>query len=470
MTNTAIPAGYKQTEVGIIPEDWSVHNLGSLVYGVEYGSSAKSKESGKIPVLRMGNIQDGKVDYSDLVFTDDDSEIKKHLLKFNDVLFNRTNTVDLVGKTAIFKSKMPAIFAGYLIRINVNNNLLDSDYLNYWLNARVAKNYSQLVLSVAVGQANINGVKLKTYPVALPQTVEEQTAIATVLSDVDALITSLNAQIAKKRDIKTAAMQQLLTGKQRLAGFEGDWEWKKFNDVVYGFSSGSTPYRQVSNFYKGNIKWVTSGELNYNIVFDTIEKISSDALKSASLTIHPAETFLMAITGLEAQGTRGSCAILGVPATTNQSCMALYPKENFSIYYLYYYYCYFGDDFAFEYCQGTKQQSYTAKIVKILPIKVPPTKEEQEAIAGVLSAMDEDIAALEQRLAKTKALKQGMMQELLTGRTRLVVGSTKPSPFDLYEQTKRENFVHSSRLEGIDIPSKQTPASLADVLKKYSVD
>ena len=249
MTNTAIPAGYKQTEVGIIPEDWSVHNLGSLVYGVEYGSSAKSKESGKIPVLRMGNIQDGKVDYSDLVFTDDDSEIKKHLLKFNDVLFNRTNTVDLVGKTAIFKSKMPAIFAGYLIRINVNNNLLDSDYLNYWLNARVAKNYSQLVLSVAVGQANINGVKLKTYPVALPQTVEEQTAIATVLSDVDALITSLNAQIAKKRDIKTAAMQQLLTGKQRLAGFEGDWEWKKFNDVVYGFSSGSTPYRQVSNFY-----------------------------------------------------------------------------------------------------------------------------------------------------------------------------------------------------------------------------
>ena len=471
MTNTAIPAGYKQTEVGIIPEDWDVNPLGDVA---SFGGGTTPSRSQQEKYFANGVFLWVKTtDLNNSYICETEEKITQSAMNETCLALHPSKTIlvamyggfNQIGRTGLLLS--PATINQALSAVIPNDKFIVSHYALHYLNFNV--DYWKNVASSSRKDPNITSNDIKSFPIIFPST-KEQTAIATVLSDVDTLITSLNAQIAKKRDIKTAAMQQLLTGKQRLAGFEGDWEWKKFNDVVYGFSSGSTPYRQVSNFYKGNIKWVTSGELNYNIVFDTIEKISSDALKSASLTIHPAETFLMAITGLEAQGTRGSCAILGVPATTNQSCMALYPKENFSIYYLYYYYCYFGDDFAFEYCQGTKQQSYTAKIVKILPIKVPPTKEEQEAIAGVLSAMDEDIAALEQRLAKTKALKQGMMQELLTGRTRLVVGSTKPSPFDLYEQTKRENFVHSSRLEGIDIPSKQTPASLADVLKKYSVD
>ena len=122
-----VKPGYKQTELGVIPEDWDVRPLGQLVHAVEYGSSAKSSSSGKIPVLRMGNLQEGKIDWSDLVFTDNESEIAKYLLNPGDVLFNRTNTIDLVGKAAIYKGTRPSIFAGYLIRIKEKK-----DQINFW--------------------------------------------------------------------------------------------------------------------------------------------------------------------------------------------------------------------------------------------------------------------------------------------------------------------------------------------------
>jgi type I restriction enzyme S subunit len=100
--------------------------------------------------------------------------------------------------------------------------------------------------------------------------------------------------------------------------------------------------------------------------------------------------------------------------------MAIYPKPDLKTEYLYHYYVYRGNELAFEYCQGTKQQSYTAKLVKLLPIDLPPSTDEQTAIAGALSDMDAEIASLETKVTKARQLKTGMMQELLTGRIRLV--------------------------------------------------
>jgi type I restriction enzyme S subunit len=106
-----------------------------------------------------------------------------------------------------------------------------------------------------------------------------------------------------------------------------DWEVVDFQEVMDGFSSGQTPYRGKPEFYKGTIPWITSGELNYKEITDTKEKITPEGVRDANLKIIPKGTFLFAITGLEAEGTRGSCAITGIEATTNQSCMALYPKK-----------------------------------------------------------------------------------------------------------------------------------------------
>jgi len=198
-----------------------------------------------------------------------------------------------------------------------------------------------------------------------------------------------------------------------------DWHFKKFEDVMKGFSSGQTPSRSRKKYFTGKIPWITSGELNYNVITDTIEKITEEAAIKTHLKIIPAGTFLMAITGLEAEGTRGSCGITGVDATTNQSCMALYPTAELTTEYLFQFYVKYGNWLAFKYCQGTKQQSYTGKIAKTLPIILPPTVKEQNAITTALKETDEFIFSLEKLIEKKKNIKQGTMQILLTGKRRL---------------------------------------------------
>lgn len=191
------------------------------------------------------------------------------------------------------------------------------------------------------------------------------------------------------------------------------WQVRKLGEVIFHCSSGATPYRGRPEFYKGLIKWITSGELNYNVIEDTIEHISQEAVEKTNLKMHPSGTFLMAITGLEAAGTRGACGIVGNPATTNQSCMAVYPTDELKTEYLYHYYVYRGNEMALRYCQGTKQQSYTAKLVRLLPILLPSDIAEQEAIAEALSDADALIESLDKLIAKKRNIKQGAMQELL---------------------------------------------------------
>ena len=164
-------------------KQWTWATLGELCEGVEYGTSAKSASEGRVPVLRMGNIQSGQLDWASLVYTDDEDEISRYLLKHNDVLFNRTNSPELVGKTAIYKSEMPAIFAGYLIRIRRIEDLLDGDFLNYFLNSQIALEYGKTVVISSVNQANINGSKLKGYPIPAPP-LKDQKIIVKKLNDV----------------------------------------------------------------------------------------------------------------------------------------------------------------------------------------------------------------------------------------------------------------------------------------------
>lgn len=193
-----------------------------------------------------------------------------------------------------------------------------------------------------------------------------------------------------------------------------DWKIIEFVEVMDGFSSGQTPYRAIKEFYSGDIPWITSGELNYNIIKDTLEKITTEAVKAANLKKIPKGTFLFAITGLEATGTRGSCAITGIEATTNQSCMALYPKKGkLTTKYLYHFYVKFGNDLALKYCQGTKQQSFTGAIAKKLPIIIPPTIKEQTAISKTIDDFDNLLYKLEKLIIKKIQIKQSTMQNLL---------------------------------------------------------
>jgi type I restriction enzyme, S subunit len=194
---------------------WTWKTLGDLCDGVEYGSSAKSKKDGRVPVLRMGNIQDGQFDWSNLVYSDDEDEIAKYLLKPNDVLFNRTNSPELVGKTAIYKGEMPAIFAGYLIRIRRKEDLLDGDFLNYFLNSQIALDYGKTVVISSVNQANINGAKLKGYPVPAPS-LEDQRIIVERLhgirEETQRLASLYHRKLAALDELKKSLLHQAFSG------------------------------------------------------------------------------------------------------------------------------------------------------------------------------------------------------------------------------------------------------------------
>ena len=162
---------------------WRTVSLNDVSHSFQYGTSKKSEKQGKCIVVRMGNLQQGKIDWNDLVYTNDEEDIQKYRLKSGDVLFNRTNSADLVGKTSIFESDRLAIFAGYLIRINYRKELLLGRFLNYLLNSMKAKEYCMAVKSDAVNQSNINAKKLAAFTFDLPG-LDEQEEIVWILDSI----------------------------------------------------------------------------------------------------------------------------------------------------------------------------------------------------------------------------------------------------------------------------------------------
>ena len=177
-------------------------------------------------------------------------------------------------------------------------------------------------------------------------------------------------------------------------------------DVLDDMYNGQTPSRNKSEYWNGNIKWLSSGELNRGTVYDSIEMITEDGQKSANLRIVPKGTFIMAITGLEAAGTRGNCALLGFDTTLNQSCMALFPKKDLlTSDFLFQWYRKVGEEYGLNYTQGTKQQSYNAELIKILPISLPSVAE-QKKIASYLSHIDHLITLHQRKLPFTRILRK----------------------------------------------------------------
>ena len=199
-----------------LPNNWFWERLGWITCGVEYGTSAKSAELGDVPVLRMGNIQNMKFDLSDLAYTSESKEIEKYLLKNGDVLFNRTNSPELVGKTAIYKGERPAIFAGYLIRINQIKHIVNTQYLNFYLNSSIAKQIGNRVKTDGVNQSNINGDKLVHYPFPFCS-IEEQDIIARNLEEqficIDKLEEDIVAELNHAEVLRQSILKKAFSGK-----------------------------------------------------------------------------------------------------------------------------------------------------------------------------------------------------------------------------------------------------------------
>lgn len=175
-------------------DSWQRITIEDLCHSLKYGTAKKSQDQGSVVVIRMGNLQHGEIDWTNLAYTDDKEDIEKYRLLPGDVLFNRTNSPELVGKTSIYRGEYPAIYAGYLIKLDYNHDQVLGDYLNYVLNSTAAKEYCNAVKTDGVNQSNINAKKIGAFVIPVP-TISEQNEIIRVIKSI----------FAKEQQAKEAA-------------------------------------------------------------------------------------------------------------------------------------------------------------------------------------------------------------------------------------------------------------------------
>lgn len=385
--------GYKQTEVGVIPEEWDATTLGRCLVGKpDYGINAPAVQySDRLPIyIRITDItEDGHFSPEKLVSVNS-AESGKHYLKEGDIVLARTGAS--VGKSYRYKKiDGQLVFAGFLIRVQPDPDILLPAFAAAYVTTGPYWNWVRLV-SMRSGQPGINGIEYAQLPIPRPP-LHEQRAIAAALSDVDALLAKLDQIIAKKRDIKQAAMQQLLTGKKRLPGFSGEWEVKKIGEIAPLQRGFDLPTSQIK---EGKFPIVYSnGILNYH---------SSYMVKGPGV-----------VTGRS--GTLGRVNYIEQDYWPHNTTLWVTSFRGNDPKFIFYLYSFIGFE---RFGTGSGVPTLNRNDAHAFEIRFPTGFSEQTAIASVLSDMDAEIEALEARRDETRALKQGMMQELLTGRIRLV--------------------------------------------------
>ncbi|MGY3308672.1 type I restriction enzyme S subunit [Pantoea ananatis] len=403
-----VPAGFKLTEVGVIPEDWDVYSLGELSISIASGKTS-TQSNGEYPLYGS----------TGLIGTCKSGEYEGNALLIARVGANAGRLNFVTGEYGVSDNTL-------IVKIKPQYNIS----LFYYI--LLQKNLNSLIFGS--GQPLITGSLLKKIIIAVPGE-DEQNSIANVLIEIDTLIIKLEKLLSKKQAIKTATMQQLLTGKTRLPQFvlwEGgvakgykkselgdipeDWvvtNIGQFTDCC----AGGTPSTKILAYWGGIHPWMSSGELHLKQVYAVADYITDEGLVNSSTKYVPKNSVLV---GLAGQGkTRGTVAINRIELCTNQSIAAIFPSENHSTDFLFYNLGNRYEELRSLSTGDGGRGGLNLTIIRKVHIVLPP-KEEQIAIAAILSDMDKEIQILQQRLDKTRQLKQGMMQELLTGKIRLI--------------------------------------------------
>ena len=392
--------GYKQTEIGMIPEDWSLRSLGDIVTFLDerrrpVRDADRASMRGTIPYYGASGIIDYVNDYlfdEDLILLGEDGE--------NILSRNRRLAFRIAGKAWVNNH-------AHVLRPNSD---VDIEYLSDSLESLNYEKFNSGTAQPKLTKQTCFGI-----PIPLPPTLSEQEAIAETLSDADALIQSLEQLLTKKRQIKKGAMQELLTGKKRLPGFSGEWEVKRLGSIAR-IQRGASPRPIDSPVWfddTSGIGWVRISDVTGSGMFlhQTAQRLSplgvqhSRPVSSGSL--------IMSI-----------CATVGRPIITSiDVCIhdgfVVFDDLQANQLFVYYVLSSIESEWS-KHGQTGSQMNLNTDLIKGTEVLFPPVIAEQTAIATVLSDMDAEITALEAKLSKARQLKQGMMQELLTGRIRLL--------------------------------------------------
>lgn len=413
MVGTA-SADYKQTEVGLIPQDWTVAVLGSLTRRIQRGASPRPiddpiwfDQGSDIGWVRISDVtQSGRYLVETTQFLSQGGVRRSRYLPSGSLIMSICATVGRPVETRIDV----CIHDGFVV---FEHPSVDQGFLYHVLKELEPRWSSKGQIG---SQMNLNTGLIKSTQIPLPPTKVEQEAIAEALSDADALIESLQQLIAKKRQIKQGAMQTLLTGQQRIPGFGEEWRSCRL-DSLADIRSGGTPSTGRPELWGGEIPWCTPTDITAlngsKYVRETARTITQLGLASSSAELTPANSIVMT-----SRATIGECAINQIPLSTNQGLKSFIPNPEIDAEFLYYLLQTKTEDFI-SLCGGSTFLEIGKKQLAAFEVFLPRERVEQTGIATVLSDMDVEITALETRLSKIHEIKQGMMQALLTGAVRL---------------------------------------------------
>lgn len=409
-------SGYKQAEVGLIPIEWEVKPLGSIGTVIR-GASPRPKGDkrfygGDIPRLMVEDVtRDKKFITPQIDYLTAEGAKQSRPCKQGTLTVVCSGTPGVVGMPS-FLAVDACIHDGMMALVHMTSSVVP-DYLFHQLCS-----YQDALYKTATHGGtfvNLTTAGLRNFQIALPPNEHEQRAIATALSDIDALIAGLEQLIAKKRDLKQAAMQQLLTGQTRLPGFSGVWEVKLLGDVAEvdpdNLSASTDPqyefrYIALENVDRGTLVGYSEQ------IFSTAPSRARRKLQAGDILVSTVRPNLQShLLFSESLGDWVCSTGFSVVRCRFERAIPAYVYAHF-----------FADAVNSQIdalLTGSNYPAINSGDVRALKIAFPSV-EEQQAIAIVLSDLDAELAALETRLAKTRALKTGMMQELLTGRTRLL--------------------------------------------------
>lgn len=412
-----------QTRTAMMPNDWSIRRISDFSKPVRGGSPRPAGDrryfnGSYIPwltVAALTNIPDSRivVDKTESSLTEAGANFSRRLIAGTLIIANSGATLGVAKRLGIDCCANDGIAA----LLNVDPGL-SIDYLIYFINSQTAILRGHV--ATGNGQPNLNTTLIGNITVPIPPTYKEQQAIAEALGDADALIESLEQLIAKKRAIKQGAMHELLTGKRRLPGFKGEWEKRSLGEVGR-WVGGATPSMRRKDYWDGGaIPWASSSDVRIGPVKSTVHQITDKAITESSTTLVPSGSLLVvARSGILRRFLPVGIAVHKI--AINQDIKALLPSPR--VLGAFVFHAMVGAGHAIlGNClkSGTTVESIELSWLKRFEIDLPKDADEQAAIATVLSEMDAELEALDAKLAKARAVKHGMVQELLTGRVRLI--------------------------------------------------
>ena len=411
----------KETSLGLLPNDWDVDILEHHLK-IQTGSrnTEDKQENGKYPFF----VRSSKIEHIDTYHYDCEAIL---------------TAGDGVGTGKVFHYINGKFDAHQRVYILTEFEGIKGKYFYYYFRENFLKEVSKYTAKSSVDSVRRDMIAKMAVPI--PK-IEEQIAIAEALSDVDSLISSLQKLIEKKNAIKQGAMQELLTGKKRLPGFSTEWSKQQLGDIC-NIVNGGTPSTSIAEFWNGKILWCTPTDItscSTKYIYTTESKITESGLKASSATLLPKGALLLC-----SRATIGEVRIAGNAICTNQGFKSLVVHQNISNEWLYYMVHVLKSNML-EKAIGSTFLEISKKDLAELDIIVPEVTE-QKAIAQVLSDMDSEIEQLEKKLAKYQQIKRGMMQELLTGRIRLVDADGKDQPQTQAVQKKQPQQAHNQHFD-----------------------